>query len=77
MEFLEYLPHQDQNSRISILGRIVNISKSSQCMIYTKHSENLTSLKGLINNVSKERTTPPSHVWHRPSGQTIGKTLDW
>ena len=25
----------------------------------------------------KEQSMPPSHMWHRPSGQTTGMTQDW
>ena len=35
------------------------------------------SLQEIKNNWWKTQSQPPSHMWHRPLGQTIGQTPDW
>ena len=42
-----------------------------------KQCENVLSHQSLFNIWLKERSVPPSHLWHRPSGQVIGRTPDW
>ena len=42
-----------------------------------KQFDKAPSLQEIINNWLKEQSQPPSHMWHRPSGQTTGRTQDW
>ena len=42
-----------------------------------KQLERAPSLGEIENNWWKAQSQPPSHMWHRPSGQTTGKTPDW
>ena len=42
-----------------------------------KQSEKLLSHQDIINYWWKAQSTPPSRMWHRPSGQTTGLTPDW
>jgi hypothetical protein len=42
-----------------------------------KQCEKQLSLHEIKKLWSKAQSTPPSHLWHRPSGQTLGKTPDW
>ena len=42
-----------------------------------KQSERVPSLKELESTWWREQSTPPCHMWHRPLGQTTGKTPDW
>jgi len=39
--------------------------------------ENAPSPNEIKNIWLKEQSTPPSHMYHRPSGQTLGTTPDW
>ena len=40
-------------------------------------SEKAPYLGEIIETWWKEQLQPPSHMWHRPSGQTTGETPDW
>jgi len=51
--------------------------KTSSCQDSHKHSEKAPSLEELKNIWWKVQSKPPCHMWHRPLGQTIGKTPDW
>ena len=42
-----------------------------------KQSERVPSLKELESTWWREQSTPPCNMWHRPLGQTTGKTPDW
>ena len=49
----------------------------SSCPPLLKQFEKLPSLDKIKTFWWKEQSTPPSHTYHRPSGQTLGKTPDW
>lgn len=51
--------------------------RTSSCPLSLKQFEKLPSLDKIENIWWKEQSTPPSHTYHRPSGQTLGKTQDW
>ncbi len=51
--------------------------RTSSCPLLLKQFEKLPSLDKIENIWWKEQSTPPSHTYHRPSGQTLGKTQDW
>jgi hypothetical protein len=42
-----------------------------------KLSEKVLSLKEITSIWWREQSTPPSHMWLRPSGQMTGQTQDW
>ena len=42
-----------------------------------KQSDVVPSLDQILATWWKEQCQPPLHMWHRPSGQTIGTTQDW
>ena len=42
-----------------------------------KQCEKVPSLQEIMDNWWKTQSQPPSHMWHRPSGQTTGLTQDW
>jgi hypothetical protein len=42
-----------------------------------KQSEKVPSLQEIKTIWWREQSTPPSRLWHRPFGQTIGLTQDW
>jgi hypothetical protein len=52
-------------------------SKTSSCPHSPKPSEKVLSLHELTSIWWKAQSTPPSHMWLRPSGQTTGLTPDW
>ena len=54
-----------------------DFNKISSCQHLHKPSVKPPSLTQIKLNWWKERSVPPSHMWHRPSGQTIGQTRDW
>ena len=39
--------------------------------------ESVPSLQDVVNIWWKAQSTPPCHMWRRPSGQTTGATQDW
>ena len=53
------------------------INKTSSCPALPKQSGKAPSLKEITESWWKEQSQPPSHMWHRPSGQTTGMTPDW
>ena len=59
------------------LNNIQAINKTSSCQGLQKQSDQVPSLKDITLNWWKEQSQPPSHMWHRPSGQTIGMIPDW
>ena len=50
---------------------------TSHCLPLPKQSEKLLTLQEIKSIWWKEQSTPPSHMWLRPSGQTTGETQDW
>ena len=42
-----------------------------------KLSEKLPSLQETLTSLLKAQCLPPSHMWHRPSGQTTRMIPDW
>ena len=52
-------------------------SKILSCLPLPKPCEGQLSLQQIEMNWWRERSTPPSHLWHRPSGQSTGQTRDW
>ena len=51
--------------------------KTSSCQHSHNQSEKRPSLQEIVQNWWREQSEPPCHMWHRPSGQTIGRTPDW
>ena len=54
-----------------------DIRKILSCQDLPKPLEKAPSLREIIQTWWKEQSQPPSHMWHRPSGQTTGMTPDW
>ena len=54
-----------------------NLPKISSSQHSPKQSEKPLSHQEITNFWWKQQSSPPSHMWHRPSGQTIGQTQDW
>ena len=52
-------------------------NKTSSCQHSLKQCAKPPSLLQIKMNWWREQSVPPSHMWHRPSGQTIGLTPDW
>ena len=52
-------------------------NKIFSCQRSPKPSERPPSLKEIEESWWKAQSMPPSHMWHRPSGQTTGLTPDW
>ena len=52
-------------------------NKTLLCQPLHNPLEKPPTLHQIKQNWWKERSVPPSHMWHRPSGQTIGQTQDW
>ena len=61
----------------SILTTFPDSRKISSRLLSLKPCEKQPSLKQLEEIWWKEQSTPPSHMWLRPSGQTTGRTPDW
>jgi hypothetical protein len=72
---LSYLALGSTNPRSSAVS--TSSSGTSSCPPSPKLSEKVLSLHDLKNIWWREQSTPPSHMWHRPSGQTTGLTPDW
>mmetsp|Transcript_5756 Transcript_5756/g.6259 ORF Transcript_5756/g.6259 Transcript_5756/m.6259 type:complete len:119 (-) Transcript_5756:839-1195(-) len=51
--------------------------KISLCLPSLTQYESVPSLQDVTSTWWKAQSTPPSHMWHRPSGQTTGETRDW
>ena len=66
---LESLPHSLRGSPDS--------NKISSCQRLHKQPAKPPSLKEIEQSWWREQSTPPSHMWRRPSGQTTGLTPDW
>ena len=66
---------------IGITKSTSKVSLSSNRISYSQHllkpCEMLLSLKEIDSSWWREQSTPPSHMWHSPSGQTIRTTPDW
>ena len=60
-----------------ILRTSPNSNRTSSCPPSPKQLEKLPSPIQIKMNWWKEQSVPPCHMWHRPSGQTIGQTPDW
>ena len=54
-----------------------NFSETSSWPPSPKPSEKHPSLQAIERIWWREQSMPPSHMWHRPSGQTTGRTPDW
>ena len=56
-------------------------STHSKRMLFCQHSprpsEKVPSLQEVVNLWWQTQLVPPSHLWHRPLGQTTGLTQDW
>ena len=55
----------------------MNNSKTQSSQDLPKQSEAVPSLADILHSWWKEQSQPPLHMWHRPSGQTLGTTPDW
>ena len=64
-------------STLSSLMDSPDFNKIFSCQHLPKPSEKPPSLTQIKMNWWRERSVPPSHMWHRPSGQTTGQTPDW
>ena len=64
-------------SKMSSLQDFLKSYKTQSYQGLHKRLDKAPSLQEIINNWLKEQSQPPSHMWHRPSGQTTGKTPDW
>ena len=53
-----------------------SIRKISSCQDLHKPVGQVPSLKEILGHWLKEQLQPPSHMWHRSSGQTTGMTPD-
>ena len=51
--------------------------KTLYCQDLPRQSGSVPSLKDIVSTWWKEQSQPPSHMWHRPSGQTTGRIPDW
>ena len=49
----------------------------SSCQPSHKPCERDLSLQDIVSTWWKTQSSPPSHMWHRPSGQSTGQTRDW
>ena len=60
---------------------ILSLFPASKGIYSCQHLHNLSerqpSLKEIEAHWWKAQSMPPSHMWHRPSGQTTGLTQDW
>ena len=65
----------ESNQYISKIFQDSNKTYSSQHS--PKPYERPPSLKEIQETWWKAQSMPPSHMWHRPSGQTTGLTQDW
>ena len=54
-----------------------NLPKISSRQLSPKQSKKPLSHQEITNFWWKSQLSPPSHMWHMPSGQTIGQTQDW
>ena len=61
----------------SISSLFVNSNKISSFQPLPKRSGKQPSLEEIKRNWWRAQSMPPSHMWHRPSGQTTGLTPDW
>ena len=59
------------------LKECLHSRKTSCSALSHKLLEKLPSLQETLTSWSKAQCLPPSHMWHRPSGQTTGKITDW
>ena len=64
-------------SAVSSWKECPNFNKISSCQGSHRQLERAPSLKEIIQTWWKEQSQPPSHMWHRPSGQTTGMIPDW
>ena len=64
-------------SRLSSSKASPSSRETSSCLPSPRQFEKAPSLEEIKSNWWREQSTPPSHMWHRPSGQTIGLTPDW
>ena len=53
------------------------LKDTSSFQALPKRSESVHSLDQIIHKWWREQSQPPSHMWHRPSGQTIRMIPDW
>jgi hypothetical protein len=51
--------------------------KISSCLPLLRQLDQVPSLQDITESWWKEQSSPPSHMYLRPSGQTIGRTRDW
>ena len=51
--------------------------RTLQCPPLPKQCEKEPTLGEIVSTWWREQSTPPSHMWHRPLGQTTGLTPDW
>ena len=56
---------------------LANSNKTSSCPPLPKPQEKPPSLEEIKESWWRAQSVPPSHMWHRPSGQTTGRTPDW
>jgi len=82
-------PSELATSRIGTLTYIVSELKASTSMntlekikisssqASPKQLDKAPSIKELIASWWKGQSEPPSHMWHRPFGQSTGATHDW
>ena len=74
----DYSSNESDSHRIFTLMDSIHSRGISSFQLSPKQLEQVPSLDEIIKKIwSKERSIPPSHMWHRPSGQTTGRTQDW
>ena len=56
---------------------VMHSNATSSSLPSPKLSERVLTLQDLKETWWKARSVPPSYMWHRPSGQTIGRIPDW
>ena len=72
-----FLSSQKSASTESISKAFPSFSRTSSYPHSPKQYEKQPSLEQIEMKWWKEQSTPPSHMWLRPSGQTTGLTRDW
>ena len=68
---------QSDLAKPSTLKAWINFKRTSSSQHFLKQYEKVPPPSDLKTSWLKEQSMPPSHMWHRPSGQTTGMTPDW
>ena len=65
------------DSKKSSSMNLTNSNRISLCQPSPKPLESRLSIHQIEKIWWKEQSVPPSHMWHRPSGQATGQIPDW